>query len=84
LNWLPVFDGRVTMPQRARSVSRLSNQIDRTKGENINEIAILIAILFALLVGFLSIQGVRAIIYSHSGQWKLQQRLRRFVQREAE
>ena len=49
-----------------------------------NGITILFAVVFTRLVGFLSIQGVRAIIYSHSGQWKLQQRLRRFVQREAE
>ena len=49
-----------------------------------NGIAILIAVVFTLLVGFLFVQGVRAIIYSHSNEWKLQQRLRRFVQREAE
>ena len=49
-----------------------------------NGIAILIAAVFALLVGFISVQGVHAILYSHSDEWKLQQRLRRFVQREAE
>ena len=49
-----------------------------------NGIAILIAVVSTLLVGFISVQGVRAIIYSHSDEWKLQQRLRRFVQREAE
>ena len=49
-----------------------------------NGIAIMLAVVFTLLVGFLSIQGVRAIIYSHSDEWKLQQRLRRFVQHEAE
>ena len=49
-----------------------------------NGITILIAVVFTLLVGFLSVQGVRAIIYSHSDEWKLQQRLRRFVQHEAE
>ena len=49
-----------------------------------NGITILIAVVSTLLVSFLSVQGVRAIIYSHSDEWKLQQRLRRFVQREAE
>ena len=49
-----------------------------------NGITILLAVVFTLLIGFLSVQGVRAIIYSHSDEWKLQQRLRRFVQREAE
>jgi hypothetical protein len=49
-----------------------------------NGIAILLAVVFTLLVGLLSIQGVRAILYSHSYEWKLQQRLRRFVQHEAE
>ena len=49
-----------------------------------NVIAILIAVVFTLLVGFLFVQGVSAILYSHSDEWKLQQRLRRFVQREAE
>jgi hypothetical protein len=49
-----------------------------------NGIAILLAVVLSLLVGFLSVQGVRAIIYSHSDEWKLKQRLRRFVQREAE
>ena len=49
-----------------------------------NGITILIAVVSTLLVGFLFFQGVRAIIYSHSDEWKLQQRLRRFVQREAE
>lgn len=49
-----------------------------------NGTTILIAVVSTLLVGFLSVQGVRAIIYSHSDEWKLQQRLRRFVQREAE
>lgn len=49
-----------------------------------NGIAILLAVVFTLLVGFLSIQGVRAILYSHSDEWKLQQRLRRFVLHEAE
>jgi hypothetical protein len=52
--------------------------------KNMNGIVILIAVVFALLAGFLSVQGVRAILYSHSDEWKLQQRLRRFVQREAE
>ena len=49
-----------------------------------NGITILFAVVFALLIGFLSIQGVRAILFSHSYEWKLQERLRRFVQREAE
>ena len=49
-----------------------------------NGIAIMLAVVFTLLVGFLSVQGVRAIIYSHSDEWKLQQRLRHLVQREAE
>ena len=49
-----------------------------------NGIAILLAVVFTLLVGFISIQGVRAILYSHSDEWKLQQRLRRFVQHESE
>jgi len=49
-----------------------------------NGIAILFAVVFALLIGFLSVQEVRAIIYSHSYEWKLQERLRRFVQRKAE
>ena len=49
-----------------------------------NEITILLAVVFVLLIGFLSVQGVRAILYSHSDEWKLQQRLRRFVRREAE
>ena len=45
---------------------------------------ILLAVVFTLLIGFLSLQGMRAIIYSHSDEWKLQQRLRRFVRHEAE
>ena len=49
-----------------------------------NGIAILIAVVFTLVAGFLAVQGVRAIIYSHSDEWKLQQRLRHFVQHEAE
>ena len=49
-----------------------------------NGITTLLAVVFALLFGFLSVQGVRAILYSHSDEWKLQQRLRRFVQREKE
>ena len=49
-----------------------------------NGIAILFTVVFALLIGFLSVQEVRAILYSHSDEWKLKQRLRRFVQREAE
>jgi hypothetical protein len=49
-----------------------------------NGIAILIAVAFALLVGLLFVQGVCAILYSHSDEWKLKQRLGRFVQAEAE
>jgi len=49
-----------------------------------NGIAILIAVVSTLLVGILFVQGVCAILYSHSDEWKLQQRLRRFVRREAE
>ena len=49
-----------------------------------NGITILLAVVLTLLIGFLSLQGVRAILYSHSDEWKLQQRLRRFVRREAE
>ena len=49
-----------------------------------NGITLLLVVVFTLLIGFLSLQGVRAIIYSHSDEWKLQQRLRRFVRREAE
>jgi len=49
-----------------------------------NEITILLAVVFSLWIGFLTIQGVRAFIYSHSDEWKLQQRLRRFVRHEAE
>ena len=49
-----------------------------------NEITILLAVVFVLLIGFLSVQGVCAILYSQSDEWKLQQRLRRFVRREAE
>ena len=52
--------------------------------KNMNGITILLAVVFALLIGFLSVQGVRAILYSQSDEWKLQQRLRRFVRREAE
>ena len=49
-----------------------------------NGITILIAVVSTLLVGFLFVQGVCAILYSHSDEWKLPQRLRRFIQREAE
>jgi hypothetical protein len=49
-----------------------------------NGITILLAVVFTILVGFISVQGVRAILYSHSYEWKLQQRLRRFVHHEAE
>ena len=48
-----------------------------------NGIAILLTAVFTILIGFLFVQGVRAILYSHSDEWKLQQRLRHFVQHEA-
>lgn len=48
-----------------------------------NEIAILLATVFILLIGFLFVQGVRTILYSRSEEWKLQQRLQHFVQHEA-
>jgi hypothetical protein len=49
-----------------------------------NGITILFAVVPALLISFPSVQGVCAILYSHSYEWKLQERLRRFVQRKAE
>jgi hypothetical protein len=62
----------------------LKSDCQNERRRTMNGIAILLAVVFSLLVGFFSVQGVRAIIYSHSDEWKLQQRLRRFVQREAE
>jgi len=49
-----------------------------------NGITISLAVVFTLLIGILSVQGVCAILYSQSDEWKLQQRLRRFVRHEAE
>jgi hypothetical protein len=62
----------------------LKSDYQNERRRTMNGITILIAFVSTLLVGFLFVQGVRAIIYSHSDEWKLQQRLRRFVQREAE
>ena len=62
----------------------LKPDYQKERRRTMNEITILLAVVFVLLIGFLSVQGVRAILYSHSDEWKLQQRLRRFVQREAE
>jgi hypothetical protein len=49
-----------------------------------NGITISLAVVFTLFIGILSVQGVCAILYSQSDEWKLQQRLRRFVRHEAE
>ena len=62
----------------------LKSDYQNERRRTMNGIAILLAVVFALLIGILSFQGVRAILYSQSNEWKLQQRLRRFVRREAE
>ena len=62
----------------------LKPDYQKERRRTMNEITILLAVVFVLLIGFLSVQGVRAILYSHSGEWKLQERLRRFVQHESE
>lgn len=49
-----------------------------------DEITTLLAAVIALLILLLAVQGARILVYSRSDEWKLQQRLRRFVQREAE
>ena len=79
----------VIMPQHADRFFYLKEGVtpcsrNESLKRNMNGITILLAVVFALLIGILSFQGVSAIIYSHSDEWKLQQRLRRFVRREAE
>jgi len=49
-----------------------------------NAITISIAIAAILVLGFALVQGIRAIIYSHSDEWRMQQRVRRYVLHEAE
>lgn len=49
-----------------------------------NALTILLAVTLALIAVFLFVQGVRAILYSRSEEWRLQQRVRRYVQHEAE
>ena len=47
-------------------------------------IAILLVVAAVLLVALIVVPGIRAIIYARSEEWKLQQRMRRFIQHEAE
>jgi hypothetical protein len=45
---------------------------------------IVLAVASLLLVALVVVPGIRALRYSRSEQWKLQQRIRRICQREAE
>jgi hypothetical protein len=47
-------------------------------------IAILLVVAAVLLVALIVVPGIRAIIYARSEEWKLQQRMRRILQHEAE
>jgi hypothetical protein len=76
--------GRVII--RSLTGSSLVSQTNyQTKRRNsMNAIAILLTVVFTLLIGFISIQAVRTIKYAQSEEWKLQQRMRRYVRHEAE
>ena len=76
--------GRVII--RSLTGSSLVSQTNyQTKRRNsMNAIAILLTVVFTLLIGFISIQAVRTIKYARSEEWKLQQRMRRYVRHEAE
>jgi len=69
---------------RQKCLLYLKSNYQNERRITMNGIAISFAVVFFLLISFLSVQAVRAVIYSHSDEWKLQQRLRRFVQHEAE
>jgi hypothetical protein len=75
---------RIHAAARQDRLLYLKSDCQNERRRTMNGIAILLAVVFTLLVGFLSLQRVRAILYSHSDEWELQQRLRRFVQHEAE
>jgi GGDEF domain-containing protein len=56
---------------------------DFVKGKLLNATSFLLA-LATLFVVLLFIHGIRTILYAHSDEWRIQQRLRAFVRREAE
>jgi len=76
--------GRVIIrsPTEPSLVSQTNYQTKRRN--SMNAIAILLTVVFTLLIGFISIQAVRTIKYAQSEEWKLQQRMRRYVRHEAE
>lgn len=47
-----------------------------------DQITILLVAVFALLFGFLVVQGIRVIRYSRSEEWRLQKRMISFVKHE--
>jgi len=51
---------------------------------NTTTIAILLVVAAVLWVVLIAVPGIRAIIYARSEEWKLQQRMRRILQHEAE
>ena len=64
----------------------LSLKSFKNKGEKMNTItiAILLVVAAVLWVVLIAVPGIRAIIYARSEEWKLQQRMRRILQHEAE
>jgi uncharacterized protein HemY len=59
-------------------------QKQRRNTMNTVTLAILLVVAAVLLVALIVVPGIRAIIYAHSDEWKLQQRMRRILQHEAD